>query len=51
MSYFHNLNINIKLILRDIMWDKDSMFYYEALGYEKDKMPVNYEKIKDKKYT
>ena len=37
-------------MIRDIMWDKDSMFYVESLGYEIDKMPVNYEKIKDKKY-
>lgn len=33
-----------------MIFDEKSMFYYEQLGFEKDKMPVNYERLKEKHY-
>lgn len=55
---FENFNLmNIKGFFdlsynqdKDIIFEKDSMFYYENLGFEREKLPTNYERLKEKHY-
>ncbi len=34
----------------DIIWDPESMFYYDSMGFDREKMPKNFERIKEKAY-